>query len=88
MIASVVVNEEIEEEEIEKLKEGDILETTFAQFSESAAEIYEPLINERDKFMAANLLKATKGENKRVQAVDGAGHLKGLKQHLEDGLSN
>ena len=88
LIASVVVNEEIEEEEIEKLKEGDILETTFAQFSESAAEIYDPLINERDKFMAANLLKATSGEEKRVLAVVGAGHLKGLKQHLVDGLSD
>lgn len=88
LIASVVVNEEIEEEEIEKLKEGDILETTFAQFSESAAEIYDPLINERDKFMAANLLNATSGEEKRVLAVVGAGHLKGLKQHLLDGLSD
>jgi pheromone shutdown protein TraB len=114
LIASVVVNEEIEEEEIEKLKEGDILETTFAQFSESAAEIYLPLITERDEFMAAHLLNEAKGmpglepgpeqgpgqesgqvneqnagvKGKKILAVVGAGHLKGLKQYLKDGIEN
>lgn len=92
LIASVVVNEEIEEDEIEKLKEGDILETTFAQFSESAGEIYEPLINERDRFMAAKLLQivseVTADKQKRILAVVGAGHLKGLKEHLRLGFAD
>ena len=88
LIASVVVNEEIDEEEIEKLKEGDILETTFAQFSESAAEVYEPLINERDLFMAANLQKVAASGNKKILAIIGAGHLKGLGNYLTDGVTD
>ena len=88
LIASVVVNEDIEEEEIEKLKEGDILETTFAQFSESASEIYEPLIDERDLFMAANLQQAAAEGNKKILAVVGAGHLKGLSNYLREGVED
>ena len=86
LIASVVVNEEIDEEEIEKLKEGDILETTFAQFSESAAEVYQPLIDERDLFMAANLQKVAIEGDKKILAIVGAGHLKGLSNYLSEGL--
>ncbi|MEM7468981.1 MAG: TraB/GumN family protein, partial [Pseudomonadota bacterium] len=88
LVASVVVNEEIEEEEIEKLKEGDILETTFAQFSENASEIYEPLIDERDLFMAANLQKKAAEDPKKILAVVGAGHLKGLSNYLREGVQN
>ncbi|MGR8947709.1 MAG: TraB/GumN family protein [Gammaproteobacteria bacterium] len=88
LIASVVVNEDIDEEEIEKLKEGDILETTFAQFSESASEIYEPLIDERDLFMAAKLQQAAAKGNKKILAVVGAGHLKGLSTYLREGVQN
>ena len=87
LIASVVVNEEIDEQEIEKLKEGDILETTFAQFSESAAEVYEPLIDERDLFMAANLQKVAAEGEKRILAIVGAGHLKGLSNYLRNGVA-
>ena len=39
LVSSVLVSEEVDEEEIEKLKEGDLLETTFAQFAETASEI-------------------------------------------------
>ncbi len=82
LITSVVVHEDINEEEIEKLKEGDLLETTFAQFAETASEIYEPLISERDRFMAAKLKRLVSDEPRRILAVVGAGHLKGLEENL------
>lgn len=85
LVTSVVVHEEIDEEDIERLKEGDILETTFAQFAETAAEIYEPLISERDRFMAAKLRQLLGGAQKRVLAVVGAGHLRGLEEALRGG---
>jgi len=85
LVTSVVVHEEIDEEEIERLKEGDLLETTFAQFAETASEIYEPLITERDRFMAARLRQLAQGESKRILAVVGAGHLKGLERELRSG---
>ena len=87
LITSVVVHEEIEEQDIEKLKDGDLLETTFAQFAETAAEIYEPLIAERDRYMAAKLRQIASGDGKRVLAVVGAGHLKGLEADLKSAAS-
>jgi len=55
LLASVVVNQEVSEEEIERLKEGDILESTFAQFAEEEKDLFLPLIGERDEYMVARL---------------------------------
>lgn len=82
LVTSVVVHEEIEEDDIERLKEGDLLETTFAQFAETASEIYEPLISERDRFMAAKLRQLVGKDPRRILAVVGAGHLRGLEREL------
>ena len=42
LFASVISREQVSEEEIEKLKSGDILETTFTQFSEQAEDLFKP----------------------------------------------
>ncbi|MEX2502232.1 MAG: TraB/GumN family protein [Trueperaceae bacterium] len=55
LIASVLSREKIDEAEIERLKDGDVLEATFAEFAESSKHLYEPLIAERDRYMAARL---------------------------------
>ena len=82
ILASAFTNENVGEEEIEKLKEGDVLEATFAEFAESRADLYGPLIAERDEYMAAKLLLALGGDGAprhgSVLAVVGAGHLKGI----------
>ena len=83
LIASVISREEIQEEEIEKLKEGDMLEATFAEFAEESAALYEPLIAERDAYMAARLEQEAHHGHGHVLVVVGAGHLKGLVEHLE-----
>lgn len=85
LITSVVVHEEIDEEDIERFKQGDLLETTFAQFAETASEIYEPLITERDRFMAAKLRQLASDGPERILAVVGAGHLSGLARDLRSG---
>ena len=85
LITSVVVHEDIAEEDIEKLKDGDLLETTFAQFAETASEIYEPLIAERDRFMAAKLRRLVTDKPRQILAVIGAGHLRGLEENLVRG---
>ena len=82
LVTSVVVHEDIDEADIERLKEGDLLETTFAQFAETASEIYEPLIAERDLYMGAKLRQVVAGGSERILAVVGAGHLKGLEEDL------
>ncbi len=89
LVVSVVSHEKVTEEEIERLKEGDILETTFAQFADKAKDLYVPLIDERDRYMAARLQEElSTGKVGHVLAVIGAGHLKGLAGYLQTGLRN
>lgn len=89
LLASVMFSEKVSEDEIEKLKEGDVLEATFSQFAESSSEIYTPLVNERDQYMAHRLFnEASSGQHKHLFAVVGAGHLKGIKDYLETQLKN
>jgi pheromone shutdown-related protein TraB len=80
----MVSSDEIDEEAIEKLKEGDILESTFTEFAEHSPELYEALITERDRYMAARLRQHNEvAEGRRVLVVIGAGHMEGLTGHLE-----
>jgi pheromone shutdown-related protein TraB len=82
---TVTTNEDVEEADIEKLKQGDILESTFTEFASSSPEIYTPLIAERDRFMAAKLRSiGMLQEGKSVLAVVGAGHLKGIESYLRE----
>jgi pheromone shutdown-related protein TraB len=81
----MVSSEEIDEEAIEKLKEGDILESTFTEFAEHSPELYEALISERDRYMAACLREQNAdAAGRRVLVVIGAGHMEGLARHLAD----
>jgi pheromone shutdown-related protein TraB len=80
----MVSSDEIDEESIEKLKEGDILESTFTEFAETSPELYQALITERDRYMAARLREENADSSERkVLVVIGAGHMEGLARHLE-----
>lgn len=84
LVMSSFSSEEIDEEAIERLKEGDILESTFTEFAEQSPELYEALIGERDQYMAARLRAENAGrEGAQVLVVVGAGHLDGLARHLQ-----
>ena len=83
LLAAMVSREEVPEEEIERLKEGDVLETTFAEFAQDRRDLYVPLIEERDRYMAARLREEISGKgHEKVLAVLGAGHLKGVAGYL------
>lgn len=85
----MVSSDEIDEEAIEKLKEGDILESTFTEFAEQSPELYEALIAERDRYMAARLREDNAGASDiKVLVVIGAGHMEGLARHLESDDAN
>ena len=83
LFASVVVDEEFEEGDIEALKENDLLESTFQQFAATEQRIYRPLIEERDEYMALKLIDVVAEGNKDILAVVGAGHLRGIQAYLE-----
>ena len=85
LVTSLISREEVSEEDIEHLKEGDVLETTFAEFAHDRQDLYQPLIAERDRYMAAKLRDAAAHHPGRpVLAVVGAGHLDGISRHLGD----
>ncbi|MBK9492957.1 MAG: TraB family protein [Alphaproteobacteria bacterium ADurb.BinA280] len=86
VIASLIVDDEVDKEDIERLKEGDMLESTFGEFARKRESLYRALIAERDEFMAATLRSQADAANqsvKHVLVVIGAGHLAGLSQHLQ-----
>ena len=80
LLASLFVREEISKEDIEKLKESDALSEAMQMLAEQSPEMKRILIDERDQFMAEKI-KLAKG--KRIVAVVGAGHVKGLTAELE-----
>jgi len=83
LAVSLVVNDDVDADEIEKLKQGDLLESSFGEFAQQTPELYDAVIGERDRYMAAKLRQlGDSGEAREVLAVVGAGHLKGLAQHL------
>ncbi|MCG6943396.1 MAG: TraB/GumN family protein [Thiohalocapsa sp.] len=83
LLAGMLSRDEVSEEEIERLKQGDVLETTFAEFAEDRRDLYVPLIKERDQYMAARLRQEIAGGgHRRVLAVLGAGHLAGVADAL------
>ncbi len=89
LVASLLSKEDVDEDEVERLKEGDILETTFAEFAEDRQDLYLPLIDERDRYMAARLLEDLQQDgHKNILAVIGAGHMQGIKRYLEQGIES
>jgi pheromone shutdown-related protein TraB len=84
LLGTLLSAEQVTEEEVERLKEGDVIETAFAEFAQDRQDLFVPLIEERDHYMAAKLrLESERTGSKRVLAVVGAGHLKGIAQDLE-----
>jgi len=85
LLATMLSREQVSEEEIERLKEGDVLETTFAEFAEDRAELYRPLIDERDRYIAARLREEiARDGHANLLVVLGAGHLKGVVRYLTE----
>jgi pheromone shutdown-related protein TraB len=84
LLAGILSKEAVSENEIEQLKEGDILETTFAEFAKDRQDLYLPLIDERDRYMAARLREEIeqKGHD-NLLVVIGAGHMQGIARYLE-----
>ncbi|MCU7905830.1 MAG: TraB/GumN family protein [Candidatus Thiodiazotropha sp. (ex Epidulcina cf. delphinae)] len=89
LLGGILSKEEVSEEEIEHLKEGDILETTFAEFAEDRQDLYLPLIDERDRYMAARLMEEIENQgHENLLAVVGAGHMNGIAGYLQQPLSS
>ncbi|CAN7349680.1 TraB/GumN family protein [Pseudoxanthomonas sp. LjRoot143] len=90
ILASMFGDEEVGDDEIEKLKQGDLMESSFGEFAAESPQLYQAIIAERDQYMASALRQvaadkpADSTSPYRVLAVVGAGHLPGLTRHLKD----
>ena len=80
LIASAFSKEEVNPEEIEKLKERNEMDSMMNELSEYMPVIKEVLIDERDQYLASKIWES---EGNNIVAVLGAGHLPGVQAHLE-----
>ena len=92
LIGSLLSRQEVTADDIERLKQGDMLESTFSEFAAESSALHAPLIDERDRYMAARLLEeanaAPADAPRNVLVVVGAGHLAGLEANLADGIAS
>jgi len=77
LILSLGEVEEITEEDIEKMKRQDVLETLLAEVGKSLPVLKTILIDERDQYLAQKIRTAP---GKKIVAVVGAGHIPGIKK--------
>lgn len=83
-ITSIFSMEEISEEDIEKMKEKDILETLLSEIGKAFPIIRRTLIDERDEYLAYKIRTAP-GNN--IVAVVGAGHAPGIQRHWKENIN-
>ena len=79
LLASAFSKEEVDESEIEALKQKNEMDSMMASLSEEMPVIKEVLIDERDKYLASKIWES---EGSNIVAVLGAGHLSGVEAHL------
>jgi pheromone shutdown-related protein TraB len=79
MLSSVFSNEKLTAEDIEKLKQKDVLQSMMEELAAYLPAAKAVLIDERDTYLAAKIFLA---EGKKIVAVVGAGHLTGIASHI------
>ncbi|MBW2059029.1 MAG: TraB/GumN family protein [Deltaproteobacteria bacterium] len=80
LLTSIGQMDGFDQEEIEKLKRRDVLETLLAEIGETFPAIKGTLIDERDQYLAYRIRTAP---GKRIVAVVGAGHVPGVQKYWE-----
>ncbi len=78
--ASAFDQPELDEDELRRLREGDVLTELMNELGEAMPELKRVLIDERDTYLAQRIRET---EGQRVVAVVGAGHVDGMRAALE-----
>ncbi|MGP4107868.1 TraB/GumN family protein [Virgibacillus sp. L01] len=79
VIGSIFTKETISEEELEKMKSQDMLNSMLQEFTDSFPKLKKPLIDERDQYLSQKIKEAP---GTKVVAVLGAAHVPGIKQEI------
>lgn len=81
LIFSLGNSDEITEDDIEQMKQEDILQTLLADVKKSHPVMEKILIDERDQYLTE---KIRQSPGKRIVAVVGAGHVPGIKRYMAE----
>ena len=81
LMMGLLVSEEITQDEVEKLKQGDALSEAMEALASDSKDMKRTLIDERDQYLAEKIRQAP-GTN--LVAVVGAGHLSGILKELNE----
>ncbi len=81
MLLSAGSMEDISEEEIERMKQEDILATLLEDVGKELPVLKEILIDERDMYLAEKIRTAP---GRKIVAVVGAGHVPGIRKHINE----
>jgi pheromone shutdown-related protein TraB len=80
VIASIFTKETITEEELEKMKNQDMIDSMLQEFTDSFPKLKTPLIDERDQYLAQKIKEAP---GNKIVAVLGAAHVPGIKEQIK-----
>lgn len=79
IVFSIFNTEEITEEDLEKLKSRDMLDSILNDLTASFPDLKRPLVDERDQYLAQKIKEAP---GNKVVAVLGAAHIPGIKEEI------
>ena len=83
IVMAIFDDEDINEEELARLKEADSLDVALAEVGKDLPTVKRILVDERDMYLAAKI-KSAPGE--KIVAIIGAAHAKGIKNHLNEDI--
>ena len=79
IILSLFIWEDITEENIEELKQYDVLDLALKSIGEKLPKLKTTLIDERDQFLACSIRNS---QGRKIVAVVGAGHIPGIIENI------
>jgi pheromone shutdown-related protein TraB len=79
LVLSIGEDTDLKEDDIERMKQEDVLESVLSELGKSLPTIQDTIIDERDQYLAQKI--RTSSGNKIV-AVVGAGHVPGIKRYF------
>ncbi|MBN1685766.1 MAG: TraB/GumN family protein [Spirochaetales bacterium] len=80
LLSSVFTKEKLSAEEIENLKEKSAVQDMMEELADYLPSVKKVLIDERDTYLAAKIFESN---GKKIIAIIGAGHVRGIVQRLE-----
>ena len=83
LFGSIFDKTEISEEDLANIKEQDALNSMMQEFGRTFPEVKQVLIDERDQYLASKIKGAA---GKKVVAVVGAGHVKGIVKIISENI--